>query len=55
MLDMIFEYWNIFTTVVTLASMVAAVTPTKKDDEVISKIKSAINLVALNVGNARTK
>lgn len=55
MLDMIYEYWNIFTTIVTLASMIAAVTPTKKDDKVIAKIKSVINLAAFNVGNAKAK
>ena len=45
---------NIFTAVVTLASAVAAVTPTTKDDQFIAKyLKPVIDALALNVGNAK--
>ena len=49
------EYWNIITTVITAASAIAAITPTKKDDVIMAKIKGFINLFALNVGNAKPK
>ena len=45
---------NIFTAVVTLASAIAAVTPTTKDDEFIAKhLKPVIDALALNVGHAK--
>jgi len=45
---------NIATAVVALASTIAAVTPTPKDDEFIAKyIKPVIDALALNVGNAK--
>lgn len=43
------------TGLVTAASAITALTPTKKDDKVISKILSFLNLIALNVGNAKPK
>ena len=47
---------NIFTAVVTLASAIAAVTPTTKDDEFIAKyLKPVIDALALNIGNAKNK
>ena len=39
--------------VIAGASVVAAATPTKKDDEIVSKIKSFINVFALNIGGAK--
>ena len=45
---------NIFTAVVTLASAVAAVTPTKADDAFIAKyLKPVIDALVLNVGHAK--
>ena len=45
---------NIFCAVVTLASAVAAVTPTKADDAFIAKyVKPVIDVLALNIGNAK--
>lgn len=45
--------------VVTAASAVAALTPTKKDDDAIAKalvfIRKVANLFALNVANAKPK
>lgn len=44
---------------VSAASLIAALTPTKKDDAFISKALSVIrkiaNLFAINVGNAKPK
>ena len=41
------------TTIVTVASLIAASTPTPKDDEWISKLYKFIELLALNIGKAK--
>lgn len=41
------------TTAVTIAAAITALTPTTKDDKVVSKIKGFLNVIALNVGNAK--
>lgn len=41
------------TSIVTGASVLTAMTPGDKDDKVISKIKSVLDVCALNVGNAK--
>jgi len=43
------------TTIVTVASIVAASTPTPKDDEWIGKLYKFIDLLALNIGKAKEK
>lgn len=43
----------IITSVVTAASAIAALTPTTKDDGVISFLRRLVDLVALNVGHAK--
>lgn len=45
----------IVTAVVTLASLVASVTPTPKDNAVITKLYKVIDLLALNIGHAKEK
>ena len=45
----------IVTAVVTLASLVASVTPTPKDNAVIAKLYNVIDLLALNIGHAKEK
>tara|TARA_Y100000994_G_C15271349_1_gene267211 strand:- start:185 stop:349 length:165 start_codon:yes stop_codon:yes gene_type:complete len=53
-MDIVFTIINVVTAVVTLASVIAAVTPTKKDDEFIAKyLKPIVNALALNIGNAK--
>ena len=56
---MVIDIWmviNVATAVVTIASAIAALTPTKKDDELVEKyIKPVVNALALNVGNAKKK
>ena len=42
------------TSIVTSASALTALTPSDKDDKVVSKIKSILDICALNVGNAKT-
>ena len=41
------------TSIVTGASALTALTPSDKDDKVISKIKNVLDVCALNVGNAK--
>ncbi len=43
------------TTIVTVASIIAASTPTPKDDAWIGKLYKFIDLLALNIGKAKEK
>lgn len=43
------------TTIVTVASLVAASTPTPQDDQWIGKLYKFIDLLALNIGKAKEK
>ena len=43
------------TTIVTVASIIAASTPTPKDDVWIGKLYKFIDLLALNIGKAKEK
>ena len=43
------------TAIVTVASVIVAVTPTPKDDEVLSKFYKIIEALALNIGKAKDK
>jgi hypothetical protein len=48
------EMWAWLTTIVTIASVVSAMTPTKKDDEFLHKyVTPFIDALALNVFNAK--
>jgi hypothetical protein len=42
-------------TIVTVSSIVAAMTPTPKDDEWIGKLYKLIDMMALNIGKAKMK
>ncbi len=53
MIEYIIDGWHIITTVVTVASAIATITPTKKDDAIMAKVNKLISLVALNIGNAK--
>lgn len=44
---------NIITAVIAIASAIAVITPTKKDDAFLAKIKPFIDIIALNFGNAK--
>ena len=45
----------IIMTIVTVSSIIAALTPTPKDDNIVGKIYKVIDLLALNVGKAKDK
>lgn len=47
------EWLLLFTVLCTLASAIAALTPTPKDDAVIAKLYKLIDLLALNFGRAK--
>ena len=49
------EITTIATSIVTIASIIAAITPTPKDDNLIRKIYKIIDLLAINVGKAKEK
>lgn len=55
----IIENWAdvmvVITSVIAAASAIAALTPTDADNKIIAKIKSFVNLLALNVGGAKVK
>ena len=42
------------TSVVTAASAICALTPTPKDDNFIAKVRSFLNILALNVGKVNS-
>ena len=50
---MIVEIVMWITTIVTVASLIAASTPTPKDDIWIGKIYKLIDMLAINVGKAK--
>ena len=52
---MIVEIVMWITTIVTVASLIAASTPTPKDDAWIGKIYKFIDMLALNIGKAKEK
>ena len=54
-MDMLVNLVSIVTLIVTVASIVAASTPTPKDDEWIGKLYKLVDLLALNIGKAKDK
>jgi hypothetical protein len=48
-------WFPVVTSVVTLASAIAAATPTPKADSLWSKVYKVINILALNFGSAKKK
>ena len=46
---------SIITGAIALASAIAALTPTPKDDTIVGKIYNVFDLFALNVGKAKDK
>jgi hypothetical protein len=53
------ENWDlilgILTAAVALASAVAAITPTPKDDGIVKKLYKILDMLAFNVGKAKEK
>ena len=50
----ILDFFNIATALIALASAIAAVTETKKDDNWVGKGQKLLDLVALNIGKDRS-
>ena len=55
MFSIIIDIFGIVSMVVFIASFIAMITPTPKDNEILSKIYSLIDLLALNVYKAKDK
>lgn len=47
--------FSVITSVIAAAAAIAALTPTPKDDAVLSAIRKVIDALALNIGNAKNK
>jgi len=54
-MDFIVNIVGIVTAIVTVSSLIAASTPTPKDDVWIGKLYKLIDLLALNIGKAKDK
>jgi len=54
-MDMIINLVSMITVIVTVASIIAAVTPTPKDDVWIGKLYKLVDLAACNWGFAKDK
>lgn len=50
-----YPWFNVVTAVITLASAIAAITPTPKPGTVLAKLYAVIDFVALNIGKAKNK
>jgi hypothetical protein len=53
MMETISDIANITTAVISVASIIAAVTPTPKDDVWIAKLYRFIDIMAINIGKAK--
>ena len=51
----IMDIVNYVTMAVTVASVIAASTPTPKDDEFLGKVYKFIDLIAINIAKAKDK
>lgn len=54
-MEMIVSAVTYITMIVTVASLIAASTPTPKDDEWVAKLYKFVDLLALNIGKAKEK
>lgn len=52
-MDTIADIANIATAVISVASVIAAVTPTPKDDVWMAKVYRFIDILAINIGKAK--
>lgn len=57
MINFIITHFNdiliAITSIISGASVLTALTPTQKDDKVVQKVKNVLNVLALNIGNAK--
>jgi len=54
-MEMLINAISWITIIVTVASLIAASTPTPKDDVWIGKLYKLVDLLALNIGKAKEK
>ena len=47
------DAFNVATALIALASAIAAMTETKKDDNLVGKLQKLLDIVALNIGKAK--
>jgi len=52
-MDTIADIANIATAVISVASIIAALTPTPKDDVWMAKVYRFIDILAINIGRAK--
>ena len=59
MIEYLTQHWDeillVITSLIALASAIAAITPTPKDDAVLKAIRAVVDKLALNVKNAEPK
>jgi hypothetical protein len=53
MMETISDIANIATAVISVASIIAALTPTPKDDVWIAKLYKVLEVLAVNIGKAK--
>lgn len=54
-MENLYDYMNIITAVIALASAIAALTPTPKDNVYIASLYKIVDLLALNILKAKDK
>jgi len=58
MLNFIITYWDniliAISGIVSGASALTAITPSTTDDKILNSVKKGLNILALNIGNAKT-
>ena len=54
-INIVLDWVNYATLSVAIASTIASLTDTPKDDKVVAKLYKVIDLLALNVGKAKMK
>lgn len=52
---MIPDWLEVASVVIAAAATIAAVTPTKKDDSFVAKVRKIVDALAINFGNAKNK
>ena len=55
MIEKLPEILQIVFMVIGVAASIAAITPTPKDDDFIRKIRKALDVFGMNVGNAKNR
>lgn len=51
--NQIYEYIEIASMIVAIASTIAALTPTPEDDKIVGKLYKIVDILAINIGKAK--